>query len=199
MGRSASSWWSWVQRNLDAQGWTPADLARAVELEVGDGPDESVIGRWKNRGTTPTVDSIRAVATVFNRDFRKALIASGLVTARELNAPWARGVDLTDISDDDLAREVQARLTRPRPSASSAGQPRPRRKPAVKPATQAVDVESPHAPDEAPQVTTNGVNRTMLEPTKAGGNHHAVGPHAEAAPSSPYEEDDGAATTPAEA
>lgn len=166
MARLTSPWWQWVQRNLDALGWTAADLARAVQLEAGDGPDESVIGRWKNRGAEPTIESIRAVARVFHRDFREALIASGKVTADELNAPWARRSDLATVPDDALALEVQARLTRQRPGAAG----RQRRR-----LSSGLDRS----------------NRTTIEPIQGGGTLIDVTGHDETAPS-PQDEGNGA-------
>lgn len=126
MARS-TRWWSWVQRWLDAYGWSPADLARAVKAETGgDGPDESVIGRWKTRGATPTNENIRVVAKVLKRDVREALIASGLFTARELNAPWPDyRTLLASAPDEDFADEAQARLTRRRHSPATVGSRRP--------------------------------------------------------------------------
>lgn len=154
MARTSHMWWPWVQRNLDARGWKPADLAREIRAELGHGPDESVIGRWRNKGATPTRESVRAVAAVFHRDVREALVAAGLVTARELDAAWAdpSRIDLTIVPDEALAEEVAARLVRR-------------------------TVRSPRRPRQP--ATANG--RTTIAPTSAD-SRHAVPADAEMAP-----------------
>jgi hypothetical protein len=127
--RSARSatWWPWVQRLLDARGWTPADLSRATS---GQGRiDESVIGRWKNHGSRPEIESVRIVAKVFGRDIREAIVRAGFVTAKELNAAWP---DLSEedlaagLSDDALIEEVRSRM-RSKKQPQDSPQPRRRR------------------------------------------------------------------------
>jgi hypothetical protein len=159
-------WWPWVQRQLDARGWVPADLAREIRKRGG-GPDESAIGRWKNKGSAPTRESVRAVTAVFRCDrdgVRKAKIAAGLVTADDLDAPWPdlsrldapwpdlSRIDLTAVPDEalaeqmkELADEVAARLTR--------RAPRP-----LHPAT----------------ATANGANHTMIATTTGGASRHII-------------------------
>jgi hypothetical protein len=114
MARTSEMWWPWLQRQLDARDWRPADLAREIRTRIGHGPDESVIGRWKNKGSAPTRESVIAVAEALHVDVRKALIAAGMVTASELDAPWAdpSRVDLTSVPDEALAEEVLTRLVR---------------------------------------------------------------------------------------
>lgn len=156
MSRS-SPWWQWVQRNLDALGWRPADLAHAIRNEVGDGPDESVIGRWKNKGATPTLDSVRAVAQVFHTDIRQAIIASGLMTARELNAAWPEWTEedlARQLPDDVLLEEVRARLSRRR------------RQPASRPRSRAVTPSPERGPD-----------RTTISPSSHDGDSTTVVQH----------------------
>jgi hypothetical protein len=100
-----------VQRNLDARSWTNADLARAIR-ERGGSVDESVIGRWKNRGATPSPDSVRLVAKVFGRNIREAIIAAELFTARELNAELLdpANTDLSQVDDELLIDELRSRI-----------------------------------------------------------------------------------------
>lgn len=107
-----TTWWPWVQRNLDAYDLTNADLARATR-DHGDPVDVSVIGRWRNHGAEPTIPSVRVVATVFKRDIRDALIAAGLLTAEELHAPWVKpdDADLTAVPDEVILAELQRRMT----------------------------------------------------------------------------------------
>lgn len=100
-----------MQRNLDARSWTNADLARAIR-ERGGSIDESVIGRWKNRGATPSPDNIRVVAKVFGRNIREAILASELFTARELNAELLdpANTDLSQVDDELLIDELRSRI-----------------------------------------------------------------------------------------
>lgn len=175
MPRSSPSWWPWVARELNRRDWTNADLARAIRAKTGRGPDESVIGRWRNRGTTPTRESVRLVAEAFGRPHRDALIAAGWLTAREFNADWtppdeAAPSAMTDeeLADKlrELAEEVQTRVTRRRVTG------RPHRESDL---------------DQCP--ASNGVT---VSPNSAGGNSTAVATYprqTEPAPSSPGEDE----------
>jgi hypothetical protein len=159
MAQTSAMWWPWVQRQLNARDWRPADLAREIR-KLGGGPDESVIGRWKNKGATPTRESVIAVAKAFHCDrdgVRRALIAAGLVTAREFDAPWAdpMKVDLTTVPDEALAKEVVARLVR-----------RAARQPAA-----------------------NGPSRTTIATTDPGGTRHTVPAETTTAPPSSGEDE----------
>jgi hypothetical protein len=106
-----TQWWKWVDQHLNVRCWTNADLARAAR-QYGTSVDESVIGRWKNRGATPELQSVRAVARAFERDIREAAIAAGLLTAEEIHSPWP-ALDLAWFSDEQLIAEVQRRMMRP--------------------------------------------------------------------------------------
>jgi hypothetical protein len=173
MARSAPMWWPWVQMRLDERGWIPADLAREIRKLGFVGPDESAIGRWKNKGSAPTRESVRAVTAVFHCDrdaVRKAKIAAGLVTADDLDAPWPdlslldapwpdlSRIDLTAVPDEalaeqmkELADEVAARLVRG------------------------------HAAHRQSAPSANGASRTPIAPTGPG-SRHVVPADAETAP-----------------
>jgi transcriptional regulator with XRE-family HTH domain len=147
---STSRWWRWVQRNLDARSWTNADLARAIR-ERGGSVDESVIGRWKNRGATPSPDSVRLVAKVFGRNIREAIIASELFTARELNAELLdpANTDLTRVPDelliDELRQRIAARHEQAQHEQPSPASKRRARKPAASRTATTVRTGSGHS------------------------------------------------------
>jgi len=101
---------------MAAREWTPADLSRAS------GIDQSVIGRWRDKGATPSPENVRRVARGLARDVLEAAIAAGHYTADELARPGVRrpDLDLSDVSHEDLRDEVYARMSR--------GTTRPRRR-----------------------------------------------------------------------
>lgn len=99
-----TSWWTWVERLMLAREWTPADLSRAS------GVDQSVIGRWRSHGATPSPDNVRRVAEALRRPVKEAVVASGHYTAAELAGTVA--LDLSVVSPEDLSAEVYARMTR---------------------------------------------------------------------------------------
>ena len=115
MARSSPMWWPWVQRGLDERGWTPARLAHEIRTQLGYGPDESTIGRWKNKGSAPTRESVRAVAAVFRCDVRKALRAAEWIDLSQ--------IDLSLVPDEVLEDEVYGRQVRRRRGASPQCQP----------------------------------------------------------------------------
>lgn len=194
--RSSSQWWPWVEKQLDARGWTKADLMRAT-AKYGRKVDESVIGRWQNRGSMPTRESVRAVAAVFQADMRPALIAAGLVSATELGAEWVEErtgeIDLSQASDDALIEEIRLRMAEAkwRRGTASGFPERPKRKrksatpatPATAlPAAQSIDgiTASPHDETAAAHPTTDRANRTPLGSSKPGsskpgGTHRSLG------------------------
>lgn len=93
---------------MTARGWSPADLSRAS------GVDQSVIGRWRDKGATPSPDNVRKVARGLARDVLEAAVAAGHYTADELARPGVRPVDLdlSAVSHEDLRDEVYARMVR---------------------------------------------------------------------------------------
>jgi transcriptional regulator with XRE-family HTH domain len=101
-----SQWWGYVERLMDARGWTPADLSRAS------GVDQSVIGRWRDRAATPSPENVRRVATAFGRDIREAIIASTHYTAAELagTADDPPAPDLSVLTHEELRDEIYARM-----------------------------------------------------------------------------------------
>lgn len=107
-------WWQWVQRYLDRDGWTNADLMRATGIA------ESTIGRWRSKNSRPRPEQVRRVAKAFDVSELAALEAAGLLPSAELKAKGWTGpseVDLTPVPDDTLLDEVRRRLSarRPRP------------------------------------------------------------------------------------
>ena len=79
-------------------------LARTANI------DRSLIGRWLNEGTVPSIDSIRAVSRAFRRDIREGLVATGLFTEEEMHFQTPTAPDLRMLGDDELLGEVRRRL-----------------------------------------------------------------------------------------
>lgn len=114
---TASSWAEYVQRHLDALGWDNATLSRVAQLPDGRRIDRSLIGRWINEGTQPSIESIRAVARALDRDIREGLVAAGKLTAEEVGMFIDEDLpptspDLRLLSDDELLDEVRRRMRR---------------------------------------------------------------------------------------
>ena len=105
-----SGWAEYVQAHLDGLGWSNATLAAASKL------DRSLIGRWLNEGKQPSIESIRAVARVFKRDIREALVAAGYFTEDEMKVSAPQPPDLHLLDDDELLAEVKRRMDRRGPA-----------------------------------------------------------------------------------
>lgn len=83
-------------------------MARAANI------DRSLIGRWLNEGTQPSIESIRAVSRAFHRDIREGLVATGLFTDKELYIDGPAEPDMRLVDDDRLLNEVRRRMGRGR-------------------------------------------------------------------------------------
>lgn len=99
-----TGWAEWVRQHLDALDWSNADLARVTGL------DRSLIGRWLNEGTQPTIDSIRAVCQAFHRDIRQGLIVTGLFTEAEMKIGAPAAPDIRLLTNQELIGEIQRRM-----------------------------------------------------------------------------------------
>ena len=105
-----SGWAQYVQANLDSLGWTNSTLAVRADI------DRSLIGRWLNEGTVPSIESVRAVAKAFRRPVWEGLVAANLLKEDELMAtPTSNEPDLRLVDDDTLLAEVRRRMKRGRP------------------------------------------------------------------------------------
>src|SRR5690606_36417143 len=106
-----SGWDQYVQANLDSLGWTNSTLAVRAEI------DRSLIGRWLNEGTVPSVESVRAVAKAFRRPVWDGLVAAKIVNEDELigGTPKSGEPDLRLVDDETLLAEVRRRMARGRP------------------------------------------------------------------------------------
>lgn len=117
-------WWSYVQRLMDANGWSQADLARHS------GIGESVIGRWRTRGSIPRPPTVQRVAATFDRDAREALIEAGHIHPRADRLPEPADpatVDLAAVPHERLLDELSTRLSQTRPRLGPKGPRKSRR------------------------------------------------------------------------
>lgn len=150
-------WWRWVQRLLDANGWTLADLSRASGVHL------SVIGRWESDSAIPHPPTARKIAHAFRRPVREAAIAAGHYTPEELGADLGP-LDLSSVSNEVLRDEVYGRMAYHPPRPGPKG---PTGKTTRKPRDAATDssaVEVTGAePDRAP---IGAVNPTFRQPTQ---------------------------------
>lgn len=127
MGKTEASghgrWAAWLQGQLDAVGWTQADLVRAAgEKENGRpliGPD--MVWRWLKEGRQPSLPSALRVAEAMNIPAPEALAAAGhsavdLAGVSEAVAPRPAGglrvplrvvAEPSRLSDEELAAELR--------------------------------------------------------------------------------------------
>lgn len=98
-----TDWWVFVQSQLDRRGWSGADFQRTSGIH------RSRLNSWKD-GATPTVEMARAVARAFGMPVKTVFIAAGFLTPEELGTPASAPVDLKEITDQALLRELERRL-----------------------------------------------------------------------------------------
>lgn len=104
MNSAPTPWSEYLQRNT--AGLSKAELARKL------GQNDATVGRWLN-GTTPRpdADTIVTVARKLGLSPVFALIATGYITADDLNDPTPpRAYRLDDFTDLELAQEIVRRL-----------------------------------------------------------------------------------------
>lgn len=153
-------WWTYVERLMDAAGWSKADLSRAADI------DQSVIGRWQSKRAAPVASNVRAVAQAFGRDVREAAIAAEMFTAEELMGDGEPIIDpetfdLSVIPNKRLRDEVYDRMEHGHGSRPRTPRPRsPRRNGAAVPGPTSV------APAGGRDVTE--VGRQQLPPAVDG-------------------------------
>lgn len=101
-------WAHYVQTHLDSLGWTNSVLANAADI------DRSLVGRWLDGSTQPTIESVRAVCRALHRDIREGLVAAGIFTEDEMKVSAPAAPDIRMISDEELLAEVGRRMARGR-------------------------------------------------------------------------------------
>ncbi|GGP34189.1 helix-turn-helix domain-containing protein [Saccharothrix coeruleofusca] len=99
-----SSWWQYVQANLDNQGWTTGDLARHT------GIDRSRFTDWR-RGRSVSIENARTIARVFGASPLEVMVAAGLLTEQEAQLRRTRP-DPAALTDEELLAELGRRLRR---------------------------------------------------------------------------------------
>lgn len=109
----STGWADYVQRLMDAKGWSKSDLARAA------GVDPSLVSNWTNRGFQPSVESLRKLSRVADVPMLHLMVAAGHLEPEEAAM---EDVDITpraDVAsvveaieqDPDLLPEAKRHLT----------------------------------------------------------------------------------------
>jgi transcriptional regulator with XRE-family HTH domain len=93
-----STWWEWVERQLDDRAMTPADLGERTGL------DRSCFTRWR-KGERPTLDTARLVARAFGMSPLEVMVKAHLISAQEARLN-------TSLTDQQLLAELGRRLKR---------------------------------------------------------------------------------------
>lgn len=101
----ASRWYLFVERELDARGWSGAEFARRTSVSA------SRLNAWKDGGT-PTPDLVRLVAEAFDVPILEAYVYAEFLTSEEATraAQIAPAPDVSTLSDRALIRELERRL-----------------------------------------------------------------------------------------
>jgi len=121
-------WWEWVERLMAERALTPAGLSALS------GVDQSVIGRWRDKGAVPEPDNVRKIAHALGQSVRQAAVMAGHYTAEELAGDNESSVvdpdtvDLMTISDERFGAEALRRMR----SGSMRGRPTTRRRATTK-------------------------------------------------------------------
>jgi transcriptional regulator with XRE-family HTH domain len=90
----------------------------STEIAKATGINQSSVYRWLKEEATPTTAHAARFAQTYGRNVLEAFVAAGFLTAEEAGMPPAPEVDLTEVSAEELAREVTRRLTDDTPGAS---------------------------------------------------------------------------------
>jgi transcriptional regulator with XRE-family HTH domain len=90
----------------------------STEIAKATGINQSSIYRWLKEEATPTTAHAARFAQIYGRNVLEAFVAAGFLSAEEAGVPPAPEVDLTEVSAEELAREVTRRLTDDTPGAS---------------------------------------------------------------------------------
>lgn len=84
MSTSAPSWAAWLTQRMSDLGYaTNSDLARAA------GVPDSVISRWRNNGTMPSLGQLRRLTEPLGASLLQLLVAAGHLTPDEAEATGA--------------------------------------------------------------------------------------------------------------
>ncbi|MDQ3578219.1 MAG: helix-turn-helix transcriptional regulator [Actinomycetota bacterium] len=95
-----------MQAEMDARGWTPADLERAS------GINRSRFSGWK-QGSSVSIENARAIAATFGAPLLTVLVAAQLITPEEASqkavAPTAPSA--AALTTDQLLNEIRQRIS----------------------------------------------------------------------------------------
>lgn len=98
----AESFWNYLMRITDnASG---VAISRAAEVDAGN------VSRWKTGKTKPGAESVVKIARVWHRPPVEALVASGHLEATEVNGVVEVGLDISQLTDEELLNEIKRRM-----------------------------------------------------------------------------------------
>lgn len=101
-----STWWEWVERQLEDRAMTPAVLGERTGL------DRSCFTRWR-KGERPTLDTARLVARAFGLSPLEVMVKAHLISAEEADLR-VLAPDPSTLTDQQLLAELGRRLKRTR-------------------------------------------------------------------------------------
>jgi transcriptional regulator with XRE-family HTH domain len=99
-----STWWEWVERQLEDRAMTTADLSERTGL------DRSCFTRWR-KGERPTMDTARLVARAFGMSPLEVMVKAHLISAQEARLSTS-APDPAALTDQQLLAELGRRLKR---------------------------------------------------------------------------------------
>lgn len=105
VGGGAHPFYVWVAARAGERRMSLADLSRRADVS------QAVFTRWK-AGAGPSVDVVRRIAGALGVDFLHLLVVAGLLLPSDVSAHLV-APDVTELSDDELLRELNRRMAEP--------------------------------------------------------------------------------------
>ena len=104
MMTTTTTWWTYIEEGLERNDLTQSQLADSINLNRGG------MSQWRNNGVVPeNPERIRAVAHILGTNIFDALIASGHLTAQEVETART-AAPLEDRTDEELLEELLRRV-----------------------------------------------------------------------------------------
>lgn len=104
---AGSGWGNWLRERLAERGWAAADLIRRSGGEI----DSSQTTRWLKDGSTPKIESVRAVCAALELPTVQGLLAAGLLEPEDVGVTVVeRPQQLDKIHHRALLGELARRL-----------------------------------------------------------------------------------------
>ncbi|WP_309117380.1 helix-turn-helix transcriptional regulator [Saccharothrix sp.] len=101
--RASSPLWVYIEDELRKRGLTTGDFVRGI------GVNRSALTGWRD-GKSMTIDTARSIAALFDVPILDVLVGTGVITQQEARRRPAVQPDPTEMSDEELFRELAERL-----------------------------------------------------------------------------------------